>query len=133
MPKDISGTGMEDSLKARLLALELQLMDPGFRKNREKVSAVLAENFCEFGASGRSWTRNTILEMLVSEADYRAPLVKEFAMQVISPEAVLVTYRTVRAATESNSQQDCLRSSVWILRDGSWKVLFHQGTKVSPV
>ena len=120
----------QTSLDLLLFDLERQLMDPAFRRQREQVSSLLAEDFREFGSSGRVWSRATILDLLASEEAYTAPAVEDFAMQRISPETALVTYRTLRADAESDAPQITLRSSLWVLRDNRWQVLFHQGTKV---
>jgi hypothetical protein len=111
-------------LKTLLLTLELQLIDPDFRKDRERVSALLADDFFEFGSSGRVWSKASILDLLATEPGQPAPVVEEFEIRRIAAEAVLVTYRTVRP------EQVTLRSSVWMLQGGAWQVVFHQGTKV---
>lgn len=98
-------------------------MDPAFRRNREAVSALLAEDFCEFGSSGRIWSRETILDLLATEDYPSSPAVEDFTLQLLAPDIVLVTYRTVRP------QQSTLRSSVWKRNKTGWQVLFHQGTK----
>jgi hypothetical protein len=127
-------TRPETDLPALLLGLECQLMDPSFRKDREKVSTLLAEEFREFGSSGRVWSRETILDLLATEAQYTAPQVEDFAVQCIAPETALVTYRTVRISSISDAPpQVTLRSSIWVLRKGFWRVLFHQGTKIPNV
>jgi hypothetical protein len=120
----------QTSLDQLLFDLERQLMDPAFRRNREQVSALLAEDFREFGSSGHVWSRATILDLLASEEAYTVPVVEDFAMQQISPETALVTYRTLSAGTASDAPQITLRSSLWVLRKNRWQVLFHQGTKV---
>jgi len=122
----------DEGLAELLLHLERQLMDPVFRKNREQVSALLAEDFREFGSSGRVWSRAAILDLLANEEAYTAPVVEDFAMQRISPETALVTYRTLRADAASDAPQVTLRSSLWVLRGNRWQVLFHQGAKVPP-
>jgi hypothetical protein len=120
----------EEDLAALLLHLERQLMDPVFRRNREQVSALLAEDFREFGSSGRVFSRSAILDLLASEEAYTVPAIEDFAVQRIGPETVLVTYSAVRASAESGAPQVSLRSSLWVLREDRWQVLFHQGTKV---
>ena len=122
----------DEGLAELLLHLERKLMDPVFRKNREQVSALLAEDFREFGSSGRVWSRAAILDLLANEEAYTAPVVEDFAMQRISPETALVTYRTLRADAASDAPQVTLRSSLWVLRGNRWQVLFHQGAKVPP-
>jgi ribonuclease HI len=60
-------SGPDTVLAELLLSLELQLMDPAFRKDRAAVSSLLAEDFSEFGSSGRVWSREAILDLLESE------------------------------------------------------------------
>ena len=114
----------EMELIVLLRSLELQLMEPAFRRDRKQVSALLAEDFREFGSSGRVWSRAAILDLLESEDGYTAPQVEDFATQRLSPETVLATYRTVRGGVST------LRSSIWVLRGERWQMLFHQGTRI---
>jgi hypothetical protein len=114
----------EAEVAARLLAFERQLMDPVFRKDRAAVSSLLAKDFREFGASGREWSREAILDLLETEPSQPAPQVEDFRIQPLTADAVLVTYRTIRPAIQAN------RSSIWIQNASGWQVLFHQGTKV---
>jgi len=118
----------EDSdLPGLLLSLEQQLMDPVFRKDRKKVSALLAAEFREFGSSGGVWSRDAILDMLEKETQFTTPHVEDFAIQKLAPDVALATYRTVGSKT----QLETLRSSLWVCRNGAWKILFHQGTKIA--
>ena len=117
----------EAVLTALLLNLEQLLMDPDFRKDRVRAAALLAEEFFEFGSSGRVWTRAEILDP--SSASPSAPGVEDFVVRSIAPELVQATYRTARTTPESG-QQAALRCSLWIWREDRWQVLFHQGTKV---
>jgi len=114
----------EDEIAALLLSLEKRLMDPAVRKDRAQISALLADDFREFGASGCHWSREAILDLLATEPAQPAPAVEDFAIQLIAPGTALVTYRTVRP------QQSALRSSVWRRTKTGWQVFFHQGTKI---
>jgi hypothetical protein len=120
-------------LADRFLALELKLMDPVFRKDRGKVATLMTEDFREFGASGRYWRRQTILDTMVMEVGYLPPKLEDFAIQRIGTEAVLVTYRAVREATATVARRETLRSSLWILSESGWKIAFHQGTLIGSV
>jgi hypothetical protein len=117
------------NLAALLLSLERKLMDPAFRRNRAEVSTLLAEDFREFGSSGRVWTRDATVDLLATEALPAAFDVEDFAVQRIGEEAALATYRAVRRSAESGAPQVSLRSSLWVLHGDRWQVLFHQGTK----
>lgn len=114
----------EDEIVALLLSLEKHLMDPVVRKDLAQVSALLAEDFREFGSSGREWSREAILDLLATELSHPAPAVEDFTLQSIAPDVALVTYRTVRP------QQSTLRSSIWKRTEAGWQIFFHQGTKI---
>lgn len=114
----------ESDLKSLLFALETQLMDPVFRRDRGKVAALLADGFREFGSSGREWSREAILDALAEESAWTAPSVEGFAIQQIEANSVLITYRTLHPDKSS------LRSSIWVSRDRRWQMIFHQGTKI---
>ena len=117
----------EAAVAARFLALEQQLMDPVFRKDRAAVSVLLAKDFREFGVSGREWSREAILDLLATEPSRPVPEVEDFRIQPLTTDAVLVTYSTIRPEIRTN------RSSIWIQSASGWQVLFHQGTKVPEV
>lgn len=115
-----------------LWSLERMLLDPAVRSDPARVSALLADDFVEFGASGRVWSRDEILAELAAKGEsWTPPSVEDFACRLVSESAALVTYRAVRldAATESRSVS--LRSSLWIRESGSWKMCFHQGTRTN--
>ena len=107
---------------ALLFRLEVQLMQPEFRRDRTQATGLLAPEFREFGSSGREWSRETILELLEEEPAYTPPAIKDFSVTMLSHEAALVTYRSVRPHLAT------LRSSIWVWRGERWVMLFHQGT-----
>lgn len=112
-----------------LRAQELALLDPDVRRNRERVLDLLAADFEEFGASGRTWTRDEIVHLLATE-DYDPPVMEDFKCRLMAPGVALVTYRTVRTHGETAARGTTNRSSIWIEEGGHWRVRFHQGTPV---
>jgi hypothetical protein len=117
---------MEDDLQSQLIALELRLQSPVIRQDRGALSALLCEDFREFGASGRIWDRESIIGALSSEP--AIPITcRDFECFRLAPHLALLTYRARRADRET------LRSSLW-QRDGAgWRMLFHQGTVIPTV
>lgn len=115
------------AVAAELLRVEMLLLDPAVRSDRARVAALLADDFIEFGASGRIWTRDQILELLATEK-YEPPVIEDFACRRIDDSVMLVTYRAVRAAGPTGPRQVTLRSSIWAKRRGKWTMRFHQGT-----
>lgn len=118
---------VDEATAAELQRLELLLMDPLVRKDRKQVFAFLDEEFVEFGASGRVWTRESILDLLSAES-YAAPEVEDFSCFWLGVDVALVTYRAVHRDDEGENVAT-LRSSIWMKESGVWKMRFHQGTR----
>ncbi len=114
-----------------LRTLEERLLDPTVRRDRAQVEALLDDEFCEFGRSGRAFDKPEILDLLEQEAELRYTLaLEEFAPATLAEGVVLVTYRSVRTDLESGKVLQARRSSIWILRADGWKMRFHQGTPI---
>lgn len=126
----MSLTAPHDDLCAHLQACEQALLDPALRRDRTRVSALLTEDFLEFGSSGRVWTREQILELLETE-DYQPPTMEDFECALVADGIALVTYRTVRADAVTSEKAATLRSSLWTKESGTWRVRFHQGTRAA--
>jgi hypothetical protein len=121
-------TAADEVTATELERLELLLMDPAVRRDRERVAGLLAEDFQEFGSSGRVWTLATTLEQLRSET-YSPPVIECFACRVLVEDVALVTYRAVRSNGATGERKVTLRSSIWVRMSGNWKMRFHQGTR----
>jgi hypothetical protein len=119
--------------------LENFLFDPVGRRDISAVSNLLADEFREFGSSGRIYTKLDILAELSTEQPVLITLT-DFACQLISPATALVTYKSL-SSHENRAPTQALRSSVWVLRtlpsqfgrssgeEAAWQMLFHQGTR----
>ncbi len=122
----------QDEVVKQLQLLEETLLDPAVRRDPARVGALLAEDFVEFGSSGRIWTRGAILDLLEHEEGYaEAPLVREFACRPLALGVVLATYRAVRLDGGTGRSGETLRSSIWSKESAGWKMRFHQGTRTT--
>jgi ribonuclease HI len=119
----------KELLPAHLRRLEEILLDPTVRRDSSYVDELLASDFQEFGSSGRSWSRDQILELLRTET-YSPPEVKDFQCTSLAENVALVTYHTVRQDLLTAVRTTTMRSSIWILEAERWRVRFHQGTRV---
>ena len=117
---------VDTDLASELLALELALGRRDLAALPGGVDAVLDGRFVEFGASGRRWDRVAILEML-RDAPPADIVIESFAAAQLTDDVVLATYR-LRFGGPDGSRSASLRSSVWVQRDGRWRIRFHQGT-----
>lgn len=111
-----------------LLRFEKSLLDPAVRGDAAQVSALLAQDFVEIGASGGMWTREQIIELLASE-HFDPPAIENFACRQIAEGVVLATYRAIRMEPTTHSRSVSLRSSLWTNESGTWLLRFHQGTR----
>ena len=115
------------SIEAHLRALEEELLQPAVRKTASRVDALLADDFMEFGSSGRVFYKHDIIDILRSESLARRSLT-DFRALPLGPGVVLTTYRATSYGAAGEQPIHSLRSSVWRLFDGRWQVVFHQGT-----
>ncbi|MDK4711816.1 DUF4440 domain-containing protein [Rhizobium sp. CNPSo 4039] len=124
---DVSQHELEE---IRLLEQKLHL--PQTRQSPAIVAELLAEGFLEFGSSGTVYDdRDELISLLAAEkSEEGAPPIisRDYAFRPISPDAVLVTYRSIREARENDQERHTLRSSIWQRIDGRWQMIFHQGT-----
>lgn len=121
---------VSDAVKSHLRKLETDLLQPEFRHSAEALSSLLAEDFCEFGSSGRIYTRQEIIDRLATESPVRFSI-SDFSVTLVTTGVALVRYQAARHDEAGRKNSVTLRSSLWVLRDDRWQMLFHQGTKVS--
>ena len=117
----------EDELVAHLRSREESLLNPAVRRDRARVTAMLAEDFQEFGSSGRLWTREQILGLLATETPQPLSM-EDFECHRIAEGVALVCYRGVHIDPLTHQRDTTLRSSLWTKHSGEWRLRFHQGT-----
>lgn len=105
-----------------LRTLEARLMDPLVRRSPSEVDNLLADDFVEFGSSGRVYDKQTMIEVLQQDPGfYVPPTITKFDARELSPSIILVTYQIGETGT--------LRSSIWRSSGKYWQMVFHQGTR----
>lgn len=117
----------EESLQEHLRELEERLLRPEVRRSPQELAQLLADDFREFGSSGRIFDKEQIIEALQNEEPSELRL-EEFRLVALTLESALATYRATRKAVPTGTESHSLRSSVWRKQNGRWQVVFHQGT-----
>jgi hypothetical protein len=118
------------NLEQELRDLEESHLRFDVRSSAESMGALLADEFIEFGSSGRILDRTAVLASISGNAACQFRI-DSFAVRALAPGAALTTYR-LSAWSDSESQaRVTLRSSVWVHRTGRWLLVFHQGTDAS--
>jgi hypothetical protein len=121
-------------LAALLRKLEEQLLDPGIRSSPERLSYLLADEFVEFGRSGRVYDkRGIILRLPAEQAAVASPVadITDYSACNLAPDVMLLTYRLVELITVGG-EMSSRRCSIWRLIDDRWQIIFHQGTLIPP-
>lgn len=111
----------ELSAEDTVLALERELLRPDVRADIGRIGVLLHPDFAEIGSSGRYWTRDAMM-MALEEDPGEATELELLSADRLSENTILLTYRSF---SHSGS---ALRSSVWTLDRGQWRLRFHQGT-----
>jgi hypothetical protein len=127
---------VESKKVALLRSLEEQLLQPEIRKNPERLGDLLADEFIEFGSSGRTFDKRSVIDRLPQEqrhpeAQSTQWTITEFSARRLAPGVALVTYRLATRRGASAEETYSLRSSIWRSIGSKWQMIFHQGTPAS--
>jgi hypothetical protein len=116
----MNSTSFDEKL---LVRLEKSLLQAPGRKSSE-LSQLLADDFVEFGCSGRSFTKLEVIQALYTEPAVEFET-SDFLVRFLDAHIALLTYVAHRNGSPSSTS---LRSSLWKQKDGRWQLVFHQGT-----
>jgi hypothetical protein len=109
--------------------LETQLWQAETRFDMNFMKQVLAEDFFEFGMSGRIYRRHEILEIPYQPIEAVMPL-PGFRVCMLSNDTAHVTYRSI--VKQADGWTHANRSSIWSRSKTGWLLRFHQGTQTAP-
>lgn len=114
---------------AELMNLERALAERDPAAVPGGLASLIDDDFLEFGSSGRRWDRDAVVADLVPTSARRQLEFTDWAAIPLAEEIVLVTYTLT--ATLEGGPRTTRRSSIWRMRDGRWRILFHQGTPIA--
>jgi hypothetical protein len=117
----------QDSLELQIRELEERLLDPRVRKEVKEVAALLADDFVEFGGSGKVYDKDKTLHALATETG-ASHEIQDFRITILGADVVLATYRAVLFDPYDGRDVHSLRSSIWKRVNDRWQIVFHQGT-----
>ncbi|KAF1008258.1 MAG: hypothetical protein GAK28_01238 [Luteibacter sp.] len=120
------------ALLDELVALETKLHQPSTRGDRQRLAALLHDDFREIGRSGLTYDRDQVLDALPREASPDAIHGDAFQLSLLADGLALLTYRSVRTDAQGITGSHTLRSSLWQRDTLGWRMRFHQGTPCAP-
>jgi hypothetical protein len=113
----------------RLFELEQRLAQVDRRLSAEDAGSLIAEDFVEFGASGKVWSKAEIIAAMSQWAPMER-IVENFSVRELSASVCLVTYKVIGVTEDRRNSHFTLRSSIWRYTGEGWQIVFHQGTNV---
>jgi len=121
----MSSLELPDEDRRLLTGLEEALWRESTRFDAAFMEQALAADCFEIGRSGRTYTRQQILDCPREAIDAQLPL-PDLQIKLLDLNTALVTYTSkVRCG---GILQVGRRSSIWIRCEGRWRLRFHQGT-----
>jgi len=112
-------------LRRHLFDLEERVAGPAARSSRAEIEELLADDFVEFGSSGKVLDRAAVIAGQSSQGP-RAWSIADFKLTLLADDVALVTYIATQAGRGSS-----LRSSIWKRSGERWRIAFHQGTRIA--
>jgi hypothetical protein len=113
--------GVLEELRAR----EPIFHRPEFGNARADLERLMHESYWEVGASGTRYSREFVLETLLTRAPDPAEsswVVREFQVSEIAADNYLATYTLFQGTRVSR------RATLWRRGASGWQILYHQGT-----
>ncbi len=127
-----------DSAEIKEITEELKSQEPIFHRfspnvSKDEIDAIMTNDFWEVGASGEIYKREEVLSTVVTR--YQNPNyssndlyeVSDFACKEIANNTYLVSYQLLQGLEKRLTK----RSTIWQKENGSWKIVYHQGTMIS--
>ena len=125
MSNFIDERALSDEDKKILQRLEEELWLEETRFDIPYMEMVLAEDFFEFGRSGRTYQREDTLSVPRQSLDAVIPL-PDFNARLLTKDIAQVIYNS--KVTYDGVVLKGRRSSIWLRTSNGWVLKFHQGT-----
>src|SRR6185437_2276684 len=103
----------QEACRPSIYDLELSLLTPEVRQSTAQLNQLIADEFIEFGSSGKFFNKKDIIESLPHE-EPRKYNVEDFAVSTLSANVMLATYKVTIDSKPS------LRSSIWKFENNRW-------------
>jgi hypothetical protein len=111
--------------------LEARLQLPSVRTSRQQLDLLLADAFLEFGASGATYDKRSVITSLLADPESALPryaTMQNLKVFWLAEHVRLVVYQSRKMRPGSTVPERANRSSIWRKIDGRWQLTFHQGT-----
>ena len=119
-------------LKLTLIALEERLFKVETRASFDELNKLIADEFVEIASSGVRFGKKEVLKRLPAE---QPPTItaSDYELRLLAPNCAQLLYNACMIKSGETTPLFSLRNSIWIMNQGTWKMIFHQGTLCNPL
>ena len=118
---------MQDTIINQIIKQETQLLDKV--DSPDELAELIDNEFIEIGSSAVIYDKAEVIRWLESD-DQSERIGTSFKAHILAENIILLTYiSSIKDIPLAESKQ-AMRSSIWRLTDGKWRMVFHQGTPV---
>ena len=110
-----------ETLRKTLLERELALLSPETRASEESLGELLADDFVEFGSSGRTFSKSSIVKLLIDSESTEVFEIQDFRLLVSDEQMALAVYSCLARGPSGELLRTSNRSSLWVSRAGRWQ------------
>jgi hypothetical protein len=118
---------MSSKREEMFFEVEQRLAQVARKLSADDASSLIAEDFLEFGSSGKVWSKAEIIAAMAAWAPIER-IVEDFTVRELSASLYLVTYKVI--GVDRQPFPFSLRSSIWRKNGKTWQIVFHQATSV---
>lgn len=115
---------IESGLTEQLYQMEKKLLDPEVRRSVSELANLLADDFVEFGSSGRVFTKQQVVEGLPHSPSVQMTILN-FQAKPLAADIMLTTYNLIKQNDTRVEMGYSLRSSIWKFIDGRCQTLLY--------
>lgn len=116
---------MQDTIINQIIKQETQLLDKV--DSLDVLTELIDNEFIEIGSSAVIYDKAEVIRWLASN-DQSERIGTSFKAHLLAENIILLTYISSIKDTPLAENQQAMRSSIWRLTDGQWRMVFHQGT-----
>ena len=118
---------MEPALADYFQRIETEMFTPEVCQSRVELESRMAVDFVEVTGKGKSYNREEIIKMLLDMAPV-AVTIENFVVRNLTPEVVLITYRSHVNQPDGGASSAAIRATIWRLENSRWVADYHQAT-----
>lgn len=108
--------------------LEIKLAEGRGSEFIKTADEIIADEFIEFGSSGKIYDKLETLNSYSASLSIKTEI-RNYTEKVLSCDVILVNYLAASLNVKGEETKS-LRTSIWKKFEGSWRIVFHQGTPI---